>query len=221
MQADRKPIRIVIIEDQVQYLDGLRDDLERFPGDIDVVAEATNAEEGLRKVLVQAPDVVIVDLELPEEGYPQEEGDIRNGLSLIKKIHEWGQSQPRPPKILVLTVSDQNIFVIHLAYAYGANGYMFKQERLVGKPFLRRLEAIVRDEFKPGTRVQDQLDALGSLTPRQKDVFELLIKKKNDKEIQQQLGIGDGALGVHLKDIYTKLGIRRDGLMRDDRPLDD
>ena len=103
-------INIAIIDDHKMVREGLRQLLE-FEGDINVIAEAGNGEEGYQVIKSDKPDVVLLDINMP----------IMNGLELLKKI----RMENDQTKILILTIHNE-VEYLSKAVEIGVNGYVLK-----------------------------------------------------------------------------------------------
>ena len=103
-------INIAIIDDHKMVREGLRQLLE-FEGDINVIAEAGNGEEGYIVIKNDKPDVVLLDINMP----------VMNGLELLKKI----RMENDKTKILILTIHNE-VEYLSKAVEIGVNGYVLK-----------------------------------------------------------------------------------------------
>jgi DNA-binding NarL/FixJ family response regulator len=194
-------VRVVIADDHPFYREGLARLLRK--SGIDVVREAPNAEEALRAVEETAPDVVIMDLNMP-------------GLSGVEATRRLLERAPRS-RVLVLSVSAQDEDVTE-AIRCGAAGYLLKEapvddviagimaaaaDRAVVSPrvatvLLRRVRnAILAEDFSPSTR----------LSGRELEVLDMLAEGKSDDEIADALEISPDAVGDHAANIVRKLQV--------------
>jgi DNA-binding NarL/FixJ family response regulator len=121
---ETRKIRLLIVDDNVIFRQKLAEFLQEY-GDIDVIGEAANGEEGLSKAKELKPDMVLLDVRLPD----------MNGLSAISSL----KVQPAAPKVIVLTVFDC-IEYRQSAEIAGAEGYVVK--------------ASITDELLPAIRKQ-------------------------------------------------------------------
>lgn len=193
------PLRVMLVEDHPLVRSAIRQTLT-VPG-IEVIAEASSAEEALDLVHQHHPDVMLLDIDLP-------------GLSGLQLVRELA---PRLPdcKIVMLTGSTRHDDVI-AAIRSGAAGYLTKDmapDALVRSllsirdgelPMPRRLAAeLVKMLLKPSTA-----GAHGALSEREGEVLRLVADGLTDREIGRVLGISPRTVGRHVGNILAKLGVR-------------
>lgn len=171
--------------------------------EVEVVAEVTNGKELVDAVSVHFPDVVVVDIRMPD----------MDGIEAVRQIRK---NHPQV-KALMLTVHDEEAYV-HEAISAGATGYLLKTvstDELVkgivsvaeGKAMLH--PSITRQmieefaELAGGRRGQRSPQ---ELSKREQDVLQLLAYGKSNKEIAKALGIGAQTVKTHVSHIFTKLG---------------
>jgi DNA-binding NarL/FixJ family response regulator len=192
---------LAIIEDDPALRETLREILETAPG-WKIVAVCPTAEDALTEFRDSCPEVLLMDIQLP-------------GLSGIECV---AQLKQRHPQVLamMLTVYDNNDRIFD-ALAAGASGYLLKRDvptRLLeclddllagGSPMSSAIARKVVQHFqKPApARCED-----ANLTPREKQILDLLVKGGLYKEIAWDLGIGVETVRTHLHNIYAKLHVR-------------
>jgi two-component system, NarL family, response regulator len=194
-QGENRPakIRILVVDDHMIVRVGLRTVISE-EDDMEVVAEAEDGPGALAAWETHRPDVILLDLRLPDV----------SGADLITRIR---QRDPAA-KILVLTSYDADEDIYRAVQA-GARGYLLKGTLPDGV-----LEAAIR-AVHAGQRhlpanVADRLaDRIGapSLTPREIAVLELVAKGLSNSEIGAALSVSAGTIKTHLKRIYPKLGV--------------
>jgi DNA-binding NarL/FixJ family response regulator len=198
--TDPEPIRVVIVDDHPALRDGVRGDLDRS-GIASVVGEAGDGEEAIEIVREQAPDVVVMDLDLPT-------------VSGIEAIRAIVQGSPGA-KILVLTVSDAEADVLE-AVKMGAHGYLLKTstaDQLVDgvrrvhegdAVFTPALAGLVLSEFRRAAQPEES-----GLTARENEILRLVAKGYAYGEIAEQLYISRKTVQNHVRNILTKLQLRK------------
>ncbi|MFI5285986.1 MAG: response regulator [Candidatus Dormibacteria bacterium] len=191
------PIRLVIVDDHSVVREGLRAFLRLQEG-IEVVGEAAGADESVRVAEESLPDVVLLDLVMPE-------GD---GIGAIRRLLEVVPHT----RVLVLTsfADDAQIFA---AIAAGAAGYLLKdvdpgaladgiRDVHAGRPALHPSVAS-RLMRRSRSSVADRTD----LTARERDVLRLVVEGLANKQIAQRLGIGEKTIKTHVSRVLAKLGV--------------
>lgn len=183
--------------------------LLRLAGGMEVVGEAAGAEDAIKLVVDEKPDVVVLDIQIKGE---------QNGVILCRDI----KSLPDPPKILIYTAfSFEEALVASLAA--GADGFMNKGAELEELP-----EAVRRvysgDPVLLDGSEQDSAEALlesladEDLTTREKEVFDLVFRRYSNPDIAAELHISLQTVKNHVGSAFRKLSIggRRDlfGRMR-------
>ena len=198
-------IRVLVADDQTLVRTGFRVILEA-EGDIEVVAEADTGTAAIRQAQLVAPDVILMDIRMPE----------LDGLSATEEIRR----QPDPPTIIVLTTFDQNEYV-YRALRAGAAGFLLKDspstrliaavraaatgDSLIEPAITRRLveRFAARDE-----RVSTLHRDLSALTPRELEVLELLAGGLSNAELAARLQLSEATVKTHVARILAKLRLR-------------
>jgi DNA-binding NarL/FixJ family response regulator len=206
-------VRILLAEDHILVRDGLRDMLGLTP-DLEVVGEASNGREALELCRTLQPELVLMDVRMPEM-------DGLQATRAIKRKHPG-------IAILMVTMYENPDYLLEALEA-GAAGYVLKDapaQRLINavrrtlngeSPLdqelaahsLRRL-AEERKQSVPEVRKRRNLlrEALSErLTPREEEVLELLASGQTNREIAQTLVISTGTAKVHVQHIIRKLGV--------------
>ena len=194
--------RLLIVDDHEVVRLGLRSMLENYPG-FDVVAEAGNAKEGVRKVGIHHPDIVLMDIRLP-------------GMSGIEATEEIISKYPET-KVIMLTsyAEDEMLFS---AIKAGASGYVLKQINL--DDLVKSIEAVGRGEASLDPAVtqrifqevrkaikDEEASAFSSLSQQEKMVLKLVLEGKTNREIAQKLFLGEGTVRNYVSSILSKLGV--------------
>jgi DNA-binding NarL/FixJ family response regulator len=198
-------IRVVVADDQALVRSGFRMILDS-QRDIEVVAEAGDGREALERTRELEPDVVLMDIRMPE----------LDGLEATRRLLR-GDGATR---VLILTTFDADEYVYE-AMKSGASGFLLKDvrpeqlaeavrvvaagESLLAPTITRRLiEQFVRRP-PPGSARPPQLE---ELTDRELDVLMLVARGLSNAEIAQELVLTEATVKTHVTHILTKLGLR-------------
>jgi len=194
-------MRILIADDHALFRDSLRSLLESQ--DIEVVGEAKNGQEAIDLTWESKPDVVLMDLTMPE----------MDGLEATKRI----SAELPDVKVIVLTASeeDNNLFE---AIKSGAKGYLLKD--LKAAQFFSLLEGVERgepaltpaiarkllDEFaRPKKPTKEEYDP-DALTDREREVLELMVQgTTSNRRLAKHLGVSENTVKFHVRNILDKL----------------
>jgi len=193
-------IRVLIADDHAVVRQGLRTFLE-LQEDIEVVADAADGRAALAAVSQYDPDVVLMDLVLPEV----------DGVEAIRRI---ARERPRT-RVIALTsfLDDDKVFP---AVRAGAAGYLLKDveppELVRAIRTVHRGEALLHPavaarlmgEYASGGGGRERLD---SLTPREREVVGLIARGLSNKRIALELGISEKTVKTHVSSILAKLGL--------------
>lgn len=197
------PIRVVIADDHPIVRSGIAGQLALHP-DIEVQGQAVDGEEALRLVRSVAPDVLILDINMP-------------GMRSVDVLHEV-HTFPNPPRVLILTAHNDAESVLVLLKA-GAKGYVLKDEEPM--VITTAVRAVAQGRTWLSTAVMANMvdhttrDALKSDTPqlslREVEVLRLLSEGHENQDIGDMLGISERTVRYHLRNIYDKLGVQSRG----------
>ncbi|PAV49382.1 two-component system response regulator NarL [Pseudomonas sp. HAR-UPW-AIA-41] len=190
---------LLLVDDHPMMRRGMRQLLE-LEDDLVVIGEANNGVEALQMVASLQPELVLLDNNMPE----------MNGVETLKRLRE----QNFPGKVLLFTVSDDEDDVRD-AMRLGADGYLLKDMEpeqliqqiraalggaLVISPALTRVLA----QALRNPPSASQLD----LTDRERQVLKMIAAGSSNKVIGNKLGITEGTVKVHVKNLLHKLGLR-------------
>jgi DNA-binding NarL/FixJ family response regulator len=200
--AAQKP-RVVVVDDHRLFRSGVKAELG---GRVEVVGDAGSVEEALEVIAARQPDVVLLDVHMPDGG----------GEQVIKRSTAGGQA----PRFLALSVSDAAEDVIAVIRA-GARGYVTKT--ISGAEladavcrvadgdavFSPRLAGFVLDAFagspSGAAKAPDTDPELDQLTPREREVLQYIARGYMYKEIAQALGISAKTVEAHVSAVLRKL----------------
>jgi two-component system NarL family response regulator len=185
-------VRVLIVDDQALFREALATLLEVQP-EIEVVGEAGDGEQAVRLCADLRPDVVLMDLRMPE----------MEGVEAVRRIRELDPQA----RVIVLTTYDADEDIARALQA-GAKAYILKdiaadalvacvREVLAGKTYLAPTAAAKLAERV--TQVQ--------LTPRELAALRLLANGQSNKEIATSLGISERTVKTHLAHLFEKLGV--------------
>lgn len=203
-------IHILLVEDHAMVRAGLRALLERA-GDIKIVGEAANGQEAIEMTKALKPNLLVMDIMMPR----------LNGIQAAEQI----RLLKLPVSILLLSMhSDEGL--IHQAMQSGIKGFVLKtavSEELLeaihavaqGKTFLSKsISSIVMDRItRPQPRMTD--DPLYTLSPREKEIMQLVAEEHTSSEIGKILFISEKTVEKHRANLMDKLHVRNlAGLVR-------
>jgi DNA-binding NarL/FixJ family response regulator len=209
-----EPIRVLIADDQRLMRDGLRALLE-LQDQIAIVGEAANGVEALARSVALTPDVVLMDVRMPQ----------MNGVEATRTLRERGPQ----PRILILTTFDDDQYVFDALKA-GASGYVLKDLpaadlaaaiRTVHSGGVHLDPAVASKVVAELARLQPPVPQTASatptpqlpelveeLTPREREVLRFLATGASNREIAVQLFISEGTVKNHISNILGRLGLR-------------
>ena len=192
-------VRVVIVDDHVMVREGFKQLLE-MDGDIMVVGEASDGEEGLRVMEQTDPDVMLLDVNMPK----------MNGLEVLQKIKESGIKR----NVLILTIHNEVEYLLR-AVEIGVSGYVLKDSELA---VLRKAIFTV---YEGNTYIQPSLVPLlqqnlslndekvnvEGLTKREMQVLKLIAEGLYNKEIADRLTISEKTVKNHVSNIFRKIEV--------------
>jgi DNA-binding NarL/FixJ family response regulator len=197
-------IRVLLADDHTLFRKGLASLLEKEPG-FEVVAEAEDGAEAIRKAQAVKPDLVLMDIHMPGV----------NGLEATRRI----TTTLPATRVVILTVSEEDKHLFE-AIKCGAHGYLSKKvepeklrELLVGvfrgeAPLSGATAARILKEFAARASKHSETTPVDDLTEREKEVLQLLAAGLTNKEIGSRLDIAENTVKNHLKSILGKLHLQ-------------
>jgi len=182
--------RILIADDHEVVRKGVRSILESEPG-LEVVAEASNGREVVERATATKPDVVVLDIGMPE----------LNGLEATRHLLK---ASPKS-EVLILTVYETEELIREVLRA-GARGYVLKSD--AGRLLLSAVETVsAHKPFFTSHPAADQKQPATPFTPREREVLQLLAEGRTNKEVAAVLGIGLKTVETHRMNLMAKLGV--------------
>lgn len=196
-------VRVLIADDRPIFRAGVQGMLRDFP-EIDIVGEAMTGRQAVERSRRLKPDVILMDLNMPEMG----------GIAATRAIKEEDPDRV----VLALTVSEAEEDIVEMVAA-GASGYVLKdvdplslarsiQEAHAGhfelddgltRKVIARLAATMKRSRRPLAE---------PLTERETQIVRMLVEGKSNKAIGKLLSMGEGTVKSHLRNIYRKLQVR-------------
>lgn len=203
-------IRLLLVEDHSMVRAGLRALLERS-NDISILGEASNGQEAIEMTAELKPDVIVMDIMMPR----------LNGIQAAEQIRDM----KLPVSILLLSMySDEGL--VHQALQSGVKGYVLKTS--VSEELLWAIHAVARGETYLSTVISSIVvesaihphsmqsdDPLHVLSPREKEILQLIAEENTSGEIGKLLFISEKTVEKHRANLMEKLRVRNlAGLVR-------
>jgi DNA-binding NarL/FixJ family response regulator len=194
-------IRVGIAEDHQLVLEGIRKVIE---GEFEVVGTATNGRDAISMASERSPDVMLMDIALP----------LLNGLDAARQIKQINSNI----RVVFVTIQTNRDYVRE-AFEAGASGYVLKQSAsselfsAINEVYNGRffLSSVISERFLAGKLTVPEMNPLKlftSLTPRQREVLQLVAEGRSAKEIAAQLYISVKTVEFHKKHLMEELNLR-------------
>lgn len=194
-------IRVVVADDHAIVRAGLRALIETDPA-LELVGEASGGLEALDLVEKVSPDVLVVDISMPD----------LDGISVIREL----STKSNIPRILMLTIHEDKA-LLQEAVKSGASGYVIK--RVAEKELLFAIKIVMRGDMyidpsmqhalvDSGTEEKVQLQSLEILTPREIDVLKLIVVGYTNRQVAEELNISSRTVEAHRANLTDKLGTK-------------
>jgi DNA-binding NarL/FixJ family response regulator len=201
-------IKILIVDDQTLMREGLRTILN-LEEDMEIVAVAENGLKAIELSEQHSPDIILMDIRMPE----------MNGVESTKRIKSF---LPKT-KIIILTTFDDDEFIIE-ALKNGASGYFLKDlpsDSLISAirdahkgvvimqpEIMAKLMATIVEQETPARISKDNDESISKLTKREYEIYMLMKGGLSNKEIAQKLFITEGTVKNYVSIIYDKLDVK-------------
>ncbi|MFY9137768.1 response regulator [Zwartia sp.] len=195
------PIKVLLVDDHALFRSGIKLLLQRNH-DFEVVGEASDGIEGVKRAKALQPDVVLLDLHMPG----------LSGLDAIKLIQE----EVPACRIILLTVSEEGEDLT-TALKNGAVGYLLKN--IDADFFLDAMRRAMQGDSVISNEMTSKLVAnlrrghepipteISKLTPREGDILSQLASGLSNKEIARELNLAESTVKIHIQSILKKLGL--------------
>jgi len=196
-------IEVMLVDDHPIVRQGIKSILSREP-DIEIVAEVSDGIEAVKLAKEKSPDIIIMDISLPN----------MNGLETSYQILK----QNKYIKILILTMHENRVF-IEKALSYGVKGYILKES--AADEIVPAIRTVYDKKYYLGSKISEfvvqdyistrnkpiKLKSVSSLTDREREVLQLIVEGLSNKEISNKLSISLKTALVHRNNIMQKLDI--------------
>jgi DNA-binding NarL/FixJ family response regulator len=195
-------IRLIIADDHRLFRSGLRQLIERHGG-VRVVAEAASGLEAVTAAKELAPDIVVMDISMPE----------LNGIEATRRI---GEEAPSVRVIVLSMHSDQRY--VHEALRSGAKGYLLKDS--APEELMLALRKVMRGQFYLSAAISTRViegfiqtapheapSVFGVLSPREREVLQLLAEGKSTRDIAEKLNLSGKTVETHRMHLMEKLNL--------------
>lgn len=196
-------VRILVADDHGIVREGLRSLLERSRG-WQVCAEASNGREAVEQARLHRPDIAILDVTMP----------ILNGVEATRQIRQISPNT----EVLILSMHESDVLLRESVEA-GAKGYLLKED--ADSDLLAAVEALCRHSRYYSPKISDSLPApglagrrygrsvapRGRLTPRERQIVQLLAEGKSNKEVAALLAISAKTVETHRANVMLKLNL--------------
>ncbi|WP_088036452.1 response regulator [Evansella clarkii] len=193
-------IKIMLVDDHGVLRDGLKNILH-LEEDLKVIEEAVSGEEALRKIDKAKPDIVVLDINLPD----------KNGVEITKEMKQ----KYKDVKILILTMHSHKEYFMS-AIREGADGYLLKDapsEQVVeAVRTVMRGESVIHPVMTKKLlsfhHQEEKQEKESELTEREKEVLVCLVEGLSNREIGEKLFISEKTVKIHVSKIFRKLNVK-------------
>lgn len=192
-------VKIALIDDHLVVREGLKMILE-INENYEIVAEASNGKEGLEVIKLSTPDIILLDLKMPEF----------DGIEIIEQLNEKGCTIP----IVILTTYNEET-LIKKAITLGAKGYLLKDT--TKEKLFNTIDKVLKGEtILPPEILSGFISSVGKektkseeivFTEKEKIILKAIARGDTSKKIALNLKLSERTIKAYLTNIYTKLGV--------------
>ena len=181
-------IRVLVADDHPVVREGICTMLE-IEEDMEVVGRAADGEEAVTQALSARPDIILMDVQMPNV----------DGIEAMRRIRE---SDPDARVIVLTTYRDEDY--IFPSLRAGARGYLLKDASR--EELAEAIRAVHRGESLLDPQIADQTRSREGLTAREIEVLELMAQQKSNAQIAEKLFVSENTVKTHVSNILAKLG---------------
>lgn len=194
--ANDRPISVMIVDDHEVVRRGIAEVVERAEG-MTVIAEAGSVADGVRRAGLVRPQILLVDLQLPDG----------TGIDLMTQVRA---TQPDVKAIVLTSFDDDD--ALAAALEAGASAYLLKSVR--GAEITEVIKAVASgrtllDERTVTRRRAGHEDPTENLTPSELKVLDLIGEGMSNREIAERLGVAEKTVKNHITSLLAKMGLQR------------
>ena len=194
-------INVMLVDDHKMLREGIKQLLE-FDSEIKVISSAQTGKECLSLLEENKPDIVLLDINLPDT----------SGIKLIKDI----KKRSKTIKVMMLTVHDEVEYLVD-SLDGGADGYILKdsgaEELIKAIKFIYNGERYIEPSLIPSlnarlVQLETETDMVKSLTKREIQILSLLVSGKSNLDISETLKLSEQTIKNHVTALYKKIGVK-------------
>ncbi|KGM00533.1 response regulator [Cellulomonas sp. NS3] len=194
--ANDRPISVMIVDDHEVVRRGIAEVVERAEG-MTVIAEAGSVADGVRRAGLVRPQILLVDLQLPDG----------TGIDLMTQVRA---TQPDVKAVVLTSFDDDD--ALAAALEAGASAYLLKSVR--GAEITEVIKAVASgrtllDERTVTRRRAGHEDPTENLTPSELKVLDLIGEGMSNREIAERLGVAEKTVKNHITSLLAKMGLQR------------
>jgi len=197
--------RVLLVDDQILFVESLKCVLEEHAPDIEVVGVAHDGEEAVALCRTARPHIVLMDVRMPK----------MDGVQATRAIHA---AHPDVKIVMLTTFADDDYYKV--ALKCGAVGYLLKN--IPPDELIRSIRAVKNSITQISPEIVDKLIERGaggaedvegpdafceSLTGREREILELVLTARDNREIASHLGVSEQTVKNHVHNLYEKLGV--------------